>query len=82
MLKIMIIICFIAIAFIFLFMAYLLDNEDKWYINADGQIKFSKKRVDNKSHRWYNKEKLRKGTDKVSKAKKLWRKLIREKNIM
>ena len=43
MLKIMIIICFIAIAFIFLFMAYLLDNEDKWYINADGQIKFSKR---------------------------------------
>ena len=39
----MIIICFIAIAFIFLFMAYLLDNEDKWYINADGQIKFSKR---------------------------------------
>ena len=51
MLKIMIIICFIAIAFIFLFMAYLLDNEDKWYINADGQIKFSKKGLDNKPHR-------------------------------
>ena len=51
MLKIIIIICFIAIAFIFLFMAYLLDNEDKWYINADGQIKFSKKGLDNKPHR-------------------------------
>ena len=37
MLKIMTIICFVTITFIFLFMAYLLDNKDKWYINADGQ---------------------------------------------
>ena len=51
MLKIMIIICFITIAFIFLFMAYLLDNENKWYINADGQIKFLKKGLDHKPHR-------------------------------
>lgn len=54
MLKIMTIICFVAIAFIFLFMAYLLDNKDKWHISADGQIKFSKKGLDNKSHRCYN----------------------------
>lgn len=50
----MTIICFVAIAFIFLFMAYLLDNKNKWYINADGQIKFFKKGLDNKSHRCYN----------------------------
>ena len=54
MLKIMTIICFVTIAFIFLFMAYLLDNKDKWHIDADGQIKFSKKGLDNKSHRCSN----------------------------
>ena len=63
MLKIMTIICFVTIAFIFLFMAYLLDNKDKWYINADGQIKFSKKGLDNKPHRCYNNYRKR-GTKK------------------
>ena len=42
MLKIISVICILIVLGLFIFMAFLIDNPNKWYINENGELKFKK----------------------------------------